>query len=284
MPTDIILSHYQAKLLREWHEEGFKKGEISLDLGMTKSHVELLPMGVLLNFDELIPWDLIDRISESKNSCFQVKNSQIYKIAEFSNLTNQLYSLLPTELAPTMMISGIPMHRIKGIDPYKDTLEKIKALQPLSGFVLDTATGLGYTAIEAAKYARQVTTIELDPVALKIAKRNPWSKMLFSDPRIEQLIGDSYDVVKTFKPGYYTCIIHDPPAFSLAGHLYGSEFYLELYRVLKRGGRLFHYIGNPESRSGRNITQGVLGRLRYAGFRNVRRRKRAFGVVASKYE
>lgn len=182
MPTDIVLSHYQAEPLKGWHEEGLKKGEISLDLVMPKSHVEMLPNGVILNPDELVPWDLVDRISEFKNSCFQVKNGRIHKIAEFSNLTNQLYSLFPTEHAPAMMISGIPMHRIKGIDPYKDTLEKIKALQPLSGYVLDTATGLGYTGIEAAKYVMQVTTIELDPVALNIAMDNPSSKMLFNNP------------------------------------------------------------------------------------------------------
>lgn len=65
------------------------------------------------------------------------------------------------------------MHRIKGIDPHKDTLEKIKTLQPLSGIVLDTATGLGYTAIEAAKYASKVITIEIDPAALRLPNAIP---------------------------------------------------------------------------------------------------------------
>lgn len=282
MPTDIVISHYQVNPLKGWHEEGLKRVEISLDLGLTRTTVELLPEGVLLDPNELIPWDAIDLINKSKNSCFNVINGQIYKIAEFSNLTNKLYSLLPTEHAPTMMISGVPMHRIKGVDPHKDTMEKIKVLGPLSGIVLDTATGLGYTAIEAAKYASKVLTIELDPVALNIAKCNPWSKMLFNNPQIVQYIGDSYDVIKTFETGHFTYIIHDPPAFSLAGHLYGSDFYHDLYRVLKTGGRLFHYIGNPESKSGRNITQGVMERLRTTGFNNIKRKKRAFGVLASK--
>jgi len=282
MPTDIVISHYQVNPLKGWHEEGLKRVEISLDLGLTRTTVELLPEGVLLDPNELIPWDAIDLINKSKNSCFNVINGQIYKIAEFSNLTNKLYSLLPTERAPTMMISGVPMHRIKGVDPHKDTMEKIKVLGPLSGIVLDTATGLGYTAIEAAKYASKVLTIELDPVALNIAKCNPWSKILFNNPQIVQYIGDSYDVIKTFETGSFTYIIHDPPAFSLAGHLYGSDFYHDMYRVLKTGGRLFHYIGNPESKSGRNITQGVMERLRTTGFKNIKRKKRAFGVLASK--
>jgi predicted methyltransferase len=103
-------------------------------------------------------------------------------------------------------------------------MEKIKALGPLSGLVLDTATGLGYTAIEAAKYASKVVTIELDPVALNIAKCNPCSKMLFNNPQVVEYIGDSYDVINNFETGGFTYIIHDPPAFSLAGHLYGSDF------------------------------------------------------------
>lgn len=115
-------------------------------------------------------------------------------------------------------------------------------------------------------------TIELDPVALNIAKCNPCSKMLFNNPQVVQFIGDSYDVIKTFETGGFTYIIHDPPAFSLAGHLCGSDFFHDLYRVLKTGGRLLHYIGNPESKSGRNITQGVVERLRTTGFKNIKRK------------
>jgi predicted methyltransferase len=189
---------------------------------------------------------------------------------------------MPTPAAPTMLVSGIPMHRIKGTDPYHDTLEKIKTVKPVVGPVLDTATGLGYTAIEAAKTANHVVTIELDPAVLGIARLNPWSRALFDNPKITQRFGDSYDVVEEFDEETFTRIIHDPPALSLAGHLYASEFYAELHRVLRRGGRLFHYVGNPESKSGRNITRGVIRRLQEAGFSHIERRPRAFGVVAFK--
>jgi len=77
-------------------------------------------------------------------------------------------------------------------------------------------------------------------------------------------------------------VIHDPPAFSLAGHVYSRDFYDELHRVLRRRGRLFHYIGNPDSPSGRSVTQGVVRRLKEAGFSRVEPAPRAFGVVASK--
>ena len=132
------------------------------------------------------------------------------------------------------------MHRIKNTDPHQDTLEKIHSIKPLVGRVLDTATGLGYTAIQAARTAEHVTTIELDPTALKVCKLNPWSQELFNNPRIDQLIGDSFDVVAEMDSGSYTRVIHDPPAFSLAGDLYSGEFYTQLHRVMRNHGRLFH--------------------------------------------
>jgi predicted methyltransferase len=174
------------------------------------------------------------------------------------------------------------MHRIKGIDPHQDTLNKIKAVAPVVGLVLDTATGLGYTAIEAARTASHVTTIELDPTVLDICRQNPWSQALFSSPNIEQRIGDACDIVPELVGGQYACIIHDPPTFSLAGHLYSADFYAQLRRLLKGNGRLFHYIGDPNSKSGRNVTRGVVRRLKEVGFRRVMARPQAFGVVAAR--
>ncbi|NLD73912.1 MAG: spermine synthase, partial [Chloroflexi bacterium] len=49
-----------------------------------------------------------------------------------------------------------------------------------------------------------------------------------------------------------------------------------------RGGRLFHYVGDPDSKSGRSVTRGVVQRLGEAGFRDVRPRPQAFGVLARK--
>ncbi len=181
-----------------------------------------------------------------------------------------------------MLVSGIPMHRVKDTDPHQDTLEKIRSIRPIVGEVLDTATGLGYTAIEAARTAEHVLTIELDLAALEVAKMNPWSQELFGNPKITQEIGDSFEVVEGLPPSSFTRVIHDPPAFSLAGDLYSGEFYSELHRVMRNKSRLYHYVGDPESKSGRNVTAGVIRRLEEAGFRQVRRVPRAFGVVAIK--
>ena len=174
------------------------------------------------------------------------------------------------------------MHRIVDIDPMQDTLKKIATITPITGQVLDTATGLGYTAIEAAKTATEVVTIELVPGAQEIARQNPWSRELFTNPKIKQLMGDSYELVPTFEDESFPSIIHDPPVFSLAGELYSRVFYQELYRILKRGGRLFHYIGDLNSKSSGTITRGALKRLQEAGFKRVVRRPEAFGVVAYK--
>jgi hypothetical protein len=189
---------------------------------------------------------------------------------------------MPTENAPTMLVAGLPMHRIKGVDPYQDTRRKIKAASPVVGKVLDTATGLGYTAIQAARTADEVITVELDPTSLQVARLNPWSADLFDNPRITQIVADAWDAVEEMEDDTFSCIIHDPPTFSLAGDLYSTDFYAELYRVLRRKGRLFHYVGDPESKSGANVTRGVVRRLGEAGFTRVKRRPEAFGVLALK--
>jgi predicted methyltransferase len=278
----VVLSHFQTRPLLEARRAGERCVEVSLDLGLTT--VEALLEAGCARFPngEVLDWEAVAEIDASENSCFLVQGGQARKIQIFSEFTNRLYSLMPTPAAPTMLVSGIPMHRIKGTDPYQDTLEKIRTIRPVVGTVLDTATGLGYTAIQAAQTAERVITIELDRAALEIARLNPWSQELFDNPNITQRVGDSHDVVEELEDGAFLRVIHDPPAFSLAGHLYSGEFYAEVYRVLGRGGRLFHYIGDPESKSGRGVTRGVMRRLEEAGFRQVVRRPRAFGVVAYK--
>jgi len=278
----IILSHYHTRPLFLAKETGKPVAQVSPDLGLTTVQVELDAAGARFPSGALLGWEAAEEISASINNCFILRGQDIEKIVIYSRLTDRVYTLMPTSSAPTMLISGIPMHRIKDTEPYQDTLEKIKTIKPVVGEVLDTATGLGYTAIEASRTAGHVTTIELDPSALEIARLNPWSRGLFFNPKIKQLIGDSSEQVEGFKDEMFTRIIHDPPAFTLAGELYSSEFYAQLYRILRPAGRLFHYIGNPESKSGHSITGGVVRRLKGAGFRQVELRPKAFGVVALK--
>jgi len=278
----IVLSHVQARPILAAREAAAARIEVSPDLGLTTVIVGLEPDRIRFPDGEWLGWDALAEIAANEGNCFAVGDGTAQKIVVFSEATNRVYSLFPTASAPTMLVSGIPMHRIKGTNPHQDTLEKIRAIQPVVGQVLDTAPGLGYTAIEASKTAEHVITIELDPAALEVARLNPWSRGLFDNPKITQLIGDSFDVIERLPDETFTRIIHDPPVLALAGHLYSGEFYAELYRVRRRRGRLFHYVGDPESKSGQNATRGVLRRLQAAGFARVHPYPRAFGVVAVK--
>jgi len=233
------------------------------------------------NSGEILTFSQVQAINQDENSCFTLHDGKLIKAALYSERTNRYYSLMPTEKAPTMLLSGIPMHRIKGITPVEDTDQKIKALGKPYGTILDTSTGLGYTAIQAAKTASKVITVEFDPVVLSICKKNPWSKELFNNPKIFQLVGDSWDIAQIFPDRTFDAIIHDPPTFNLAGHLYSQTVYNCFFRILKDSGRLFHYIGNPDSRSGATIGRGVVKRLQNAGFR-VSPKPQAFGVLAQK--
>ena len=123
---------------------------------------------------------------------------------------------------------------------------------------------------------------QMKPEQLEIARLNPWSQALFDNPKITQMIGDSFEAIEKFRANTFARILHDPPMFNLAGDLYSGEFCRQLFRVLRSGGRLFHYIGDLESKSGRVVSKGVVRRLQEAGFARVVRRPEAFGLVVYK--
>lgn len=282
MTQVAVLSIYQVDPLLKARSAGLLEAMSSPDLGQSQIQVQLRDDGVVFPGENVLSWAAAEKIQQSPSNCFLLEHSEIRVAQVFSEETNLVCSLYPTSGAPSMLISGFVMHRIKGVDPMQDTLKKVATIQPIGGRVLDTATGLGYTAIEAAKTAEQVVTIEIDPGSQAMVKLNPWSRPLLENPRITQLMGDAFDVVQTFEDASFARIIHDPPAFSLAGQLYSGEFYRQLYRVLQRGGRLFHYIGDLNSKSGSTVTKGALKRLQASGFSRVVRHPEAFGVVAYK--
>ena len=282
MPYPIVLSYMQIEPLLLAKQKGLQSIEVSPDLGLTMATVMLSGEGVVFPSGEQLTWQQIEKIKKSQTNCFVVDGDQIRPVQVFSDYTNRMCSLLPTKRTPSMLIAGFTMHRIVDIDPMEDTLKKVATLAPIVGRVLDTATGLGYTAIEAAKTAEQVITIELDPGTQEIARLNPWSRALFDNPKISQIMGDTFEVVLTFEDNSFSRILHDPPVFSLAGELYAATFYRQLLRILQRGGRLFHYIGDLNSKSSGTVAKGVIRRLQEAGFTRVVRRPEAFGVVAYK--
>lgn len=281
-----VLSHYQVKpLLRRQPNSTDRPLEVtvSFDLGLTQSTAKLTARSLLTDFAS-IGWDQLEKIGEEENSVFEIfSDGAAEKISTFSEELQRSYSLFPTQSAPTMLVSGITMHRIVNCDPHQDTLNKIKAFgAPPTGNVLDTTMGLGYTAIQAAHTAASVLTIELDPAVVDICRANPWSQGLFENKKIERQVGHAWDVIEELPDGSFSAIVHDPPMFNMAGELYSLDFYKELFRLLGRKGRLFHYIGNPKSKSGSTVTRGAIRRLREAGFKRVSSRERAFGVLAIK--
>ncbi len=276
----LVLSRYQAGPLLAAYAADEVTARTSPDLGLSTVEVRVTGDGVVFPGGEAVRWDELRRINASENQCFAVEDGAIRSIQVFSETTNWLRSLMPTAGAPTMLVAGFPMHRIKDTDPWRDSEAKIAAAAPVVGDVLDTTTGLGYTAILAARTAASVVTVEIDPAGLAIARQNPWSRELFEDPKIRQIVGDVYEVIKELPTGTFRRVLHDPPTFSLAGELYSRDFYRQVHRVLRPGGTMFHYLGDPASTLGKRTTAGAIQRLREVGFRRIERRPEAFGVLA----
>jgi hypothetical protein len=277
-----VLSHYQASLLLKARVEGSTSAATSIDLGISTVQVLIKTDCAVFPGSTLLSWKAVEEISANENACFAIRDNQPEPIRGFSETLGRAYSLMPTSGAPIMVVAGFPMHRFKNISPIDAARAMLKPLLPLHGPLLDTATGLGYTAIEASKSASHVTTIERCPVALDMARANPWSRQLFDNPKISQIIGDSFEELGKFADASFSAIIHDPPTMSLAGDLYGGEFYRQMFRVLKPRGRAFHYIGDPDSATGSRVTRGVIKRLHEAGFGKVVPVPGAYGVAAWK--
>lgn len=177
------------------------------------------------------------------------------------------------------------MHRMKDIDPWVDSVNKVSTLDRFSGVrgrkVLDTCGGLGYTAMIVKGFGGDVVSVEVDDAMVEIQRRNPWSCGLFVGEGIRRVVGDVREVVgRGFGDGEVDFVMHDPPAMAMCGELYSEEFYRGLWRVTRVGGGLFHYIGDPNSKEGGRLFGGVKERLERAGWRDVKVEKEAYGVTA----
>ena len=254
--------------------------EASLDLGISRGEVLLRGDVVVFGRDEVAVEELRE-VAEDKRSLYAVVDGGLAKL--WAERGGHLYKLVNAGAytAPTLEIDGIHMHRISGITPWRDSLQKVKLARVGRGdVVLDVCTGLGYTAELAATRARYVLTVEKDDVVLELAEYNPWSRWLESD-KIGIVLGDAAEVIWKLPEESFTRIIHDPPRLSIAGELYGIEFYQGLYRVLASGGLLVHYTGAPGRRRGKDVATGVAERLRRAGF-EAKLVRELYAVVAYK--
>lgn len=242
----IYLSREIVDTLRK---EGTSK--VSFDLGRNAHSASISDL-------EGIPLEEI-----KGNFLYAWDGKDLYKLAIFDR---HLYKLRMLAGKPILEIDGLRMHLVKGfadVFDYSKTIMRLLAVDS-DDEVLDTCTGLGYTAIAAARLANKVTTIEKSPAVLKLAEWNPWSMELFKSRNIHIISGDAYEEVPKLGPAF-TKIIHDPPRFSHAGHLYSAEFYRRLHSASKKDALLFHYFGSL-GRKNRNISKEVRARLLESGW------------------
>lgn len=184
-----------------------------------------------------------------------------------SRFSGALIKLVPTEWGPpTFEIDGIKMLPTAQVSPWADARRKVGLVQPRGKLVLDCCGGLGYFAaccLEGG--ARQVLSYEKNPDVIWLRSLNPWSPRAEAPLSLTQ--GSILDHIGTLADASVDAVLHDPPRFGIAGELYSQSFYGQLARVLRPGGRLFHYTGTPNKlSSGRDLPREVSARLQKAGF------------------
>ncbi|MEM0505854.1 MAG: methyltransferase [Thermosphaera sp.] len=255
--------------------------ETTLDLGVSRHKVCVSNGKITIDNVEL-DLDLVQ--PSEKDRVVLYEKGKIYEITTAS--ANGYYKLkaVGPDLPPTIEINGIHMHRIIDLNPWEDAVLKIHAARVKKGdIVLDTCTGLGYTAIASLrKGASKVLTSEIDPNVLWIAERNPWSKMLKRE-NVTIYNEDVISIAHELPDNRFDKIIHDPPRFSSStGDLYGFELYREFFRILKPGGTLYHYTGVPGLKSNYSILKGIKNRLETVGFIVLFFDHRSQGYIAKK--
>ena len=206
----------------------------------------------------------------------KLKDRTIYywdgeEFSAVSRFSGSLIKLVPTEWgAPTFEIDGIKMLPTSKASPFEDARRKVALVEPRGKVVLDTCGGLGYFAaccLEAG--VARIQSFEKNADVLWLRQINPWSpdpddtggRLLLGHADVSQAIAEIADAS-------VDALLHDPPRFGIAGELYSQAFYDQLARVLRRGGRLFHYTGSPNKlTSDRDVPREVAKRLERAGFK-----------------
>lgn len=195
------------------------------------------------------------------------------EFAPISRYSGSLIKLVPTEWGvPTFEIDGIKMLPTSKESPLDDARRKVALVEPRGKVVLDTCGGLGYFAaccLEAG--AAHIHSFEKNVDVLWLRTLNPWSPdpdAPASGGRLQLTHGDISQSITQIPDATVDALLHDPPRFGIAGELYSQAFYDQLARVLRRGGRLFHYTGSPNKlTSGRDVPREVAKRLEKAGFK-----------------
>ncbi len=126
----IILSYIQTRPLLEARKHGQSIVETSTDLGISSTSATLSDEGVSFASGERLDWGSIEKISKSEVKCYVVSEQGIEPVQVFSEATGRVCSLLPTRGAPSMLIAGFVMHRIKDIEPWQHAQRMVAAIAP----------------------------------------------------------------------------------------------------------------------------------------------------------
>jgi predicted methyltransferase len=269
----LFVSHYAGPLLTRpiaealatARDAGDRSWHGSLDLERSRSDAHLQPDA----------WQWQGRHYPYPD---RLKDRTIYywdgeAFAPVSRFSGSLIKLVPTEWgAPTFEIDGIKMLPTAKDSPVEDARRKVALVQPQGKVVLDTCGGLGYFAaccLEAG--VARIHSFEKHPDVLWLRTLNPWSPdpdAPASSGRLQLTHADVSVAIAQIADASVDALLHDPPRFGIAGELYSQAFYDQLARVLRRGGRLFHYTGSPNRlTSGRDVPREVARRLEKAGFK-----------------
>lgn len=260
-----LLTRPDAEALRAARAAGQPAWSGSLDLGRSQGQAQL--------HDEAWEWR-----GHRYPYPAALKDRTVYywdgeDFAAVSRFAGSLIKLVPTSWgAPTFEIDGIKMLPTSKTSPLDDARTKVALIQPRGKAVLDTCGGLGYFAaccLDAD--AARIESFEKNASVLWLRTLNPWSP----DPdspehagRLRLNHGDVSQAIAGLPAAEFDALLHDPPRFGIAGELYSQTFYDHLARVLRRGGRLFHYTGSPNKlTSGRDVPREVAKRLETSGFK-----------------
>jgi predicted methyltransferase len=285
MDKPLFLTHLELVIFQQFLKNKVTQThQFSLDLGISEKRITLDNQDYFRVADQKIPFPDPNIWQDDKRTILIYEEISWKPWQYFSPETQKLYKMIfvAPHIPPTIEISGIKMHITKNSNPAEDTKDKLKSLGKINGIVLDTCMGLGYTAIEAARspYVKMVFSCEADQNVYRMCQQNPWSKDIFNNPNIKPEIIQVETYVQKIADGFFTAIIHDPPRFALAPQLYAENLYQQLFRILQRGGRMYHYTGDPNKRTRkRSLAEKTKMLLEKVGFREV---NYAYAGVVSK--
>jgi predicted methyltransferase len=248
---------------------------LSINLGKTEDIEIILHKNIMQTENKKFPLPSSQLLNTDERTILIYDGQRWRKWEYFDEYTQKFYKMVfvGKNHPPTVEISGIKMHVTKDGNPALDTENKIKAFHQLSGILLDTCIGLGYTAIRTAQNpgVKKVFTCESDMNIIKICRENPWSQQIFQQKKIIPIICPVQDFIRMLPEKFIDYIIHDPPRFSLSPELYIEKLYTELYRILRKKGELYHYTGDPnKKRRKQPLWKSTITLLKKVGFRRVK--------------